>query len=50
MLILVCVSGTALNFGSDPHAAPANRAELAHGSGNNLGQVQNSSPPVQEEQ
>lgn len=40
--ILVHLSGTALNFGSDPHAAPASRTELVHGNGNNSCQVEDS--------
>lgn len=40
LLVLLHVHGTALSFASDSQAAPASRTELAHGSGNNLCQVQ----------
>lgn len=47
VLVLVCVSGTALSFASDSHAAPTSRTELAHGGGNNLCQAQESCGSVQ---
>lgn len=47
VLVLLHVSGTALSFASDSHAAPASRTELAHGSGNNLCQVQDCCGAVQ---